>query len=153
MRSLVDILPAVTFVTPLATSPAQAQVALPWPEDQRATVTLAPVGLTATLPEGGAARLTPQRGVVGALGALREVKVDDDAVDAAWVIHSDDAGLILALVPELRALAPFSPSIDVQRGAMTIRFDADPTDDRLAAAVEGCLALWHRAVFFRMQSA
>ncbi|HEY4220120.1 MAG TPA: hypothetical protein VGO62_02230 [Myxococcota bacterium] len=91
----------------------------------------------------GTLRLRPQRGVVAALDALREIHVDDAEVDAAYVIHGTDPALLLACVPELRALAGHDTTVDVSDTAISVRCAEKES------ALIGALALWHRAAFFR----
>jgi hypothetical protein len=95
--------------------------------------------------------LRPEKGVAGAVSAVGEIEVDDDVIDAAWVIRGDDAALLVHMQPELRTLAELAPSIDVSHAKVTVQFaKIDARDPNAKRALEGALAIWHRVAFFRM---
>jgi hypothetical protein len=142
---------ALSFVEIESSEPASVVVALSM-TSEHATLTWRDGGevrMTASLPAGSDdARVTlrPQRGLRNVEAALHEIHVEDEAVDAAWVIHGSEPALLLAAVPELRALARFEPSVDVDGAKLTVAFARIDDADAIAVA----LALWHRAAFFRM---
>ncbi len=110
--------------------------------------------LEGRLPAGqGRLVLTPERGVSGAMAALREIEVDDGTVDDAWVIRGDGPALLLALVPALRALAPTAPTIHVEDELLRVRFDRAVPLVELGSSVHDALALWERAASFRLGAA
>ncbi len=165
MTSLVAAVPFVRIEGAPDPSAFALQVALDFAEEWHARLTwtpgtsgLAALELRAPLPgehaEGGGLpriRITPQRGVRGAVEALSEVKVEDDVVDAAFVIHADDPALLVAAVPELKALAPMAARVTVDGEGLHVRFE-DLAADAVAAAVEGALSLWHRTHFFLLSA-
>jgi hypothetical protein len=138
---------ALTFVEVESESAETAIVALSMTSEHATITWAAELAIAASLPEGdGKISLKPQRGIANVEAALGEIHVHDEAVDAAWVIHGSEPALLIAAVPELRALARFAPSVDVDRTSLTISFGH--VDD--ASAIAAALSLLHRAVFFRM---
>jgi hypothetical protein len=93
--------------------------------------------------------LRPEKGVAGAVSAVGEIEVDDDAIDAAWVIRGDDAALLVHMQPELRALADLAPLVDVAHGKVTVKF-VKLAHENEKRALEGALSVWHRVAFFRL---
>ena len=110
--------------------------------------------LECRLPPGeGRLVLAPERGLGGAVAALSEIEVDDQAVDDAWVIRGDGPALLLALVPALRALARAAPAIEVKDELLRVGFARPVALVELGAQLHGALALWACAVAFRQGAA
>lgn len=154
--ALADAARASPFVSVLDEGPLRVTVTLVFTELQATIAWSSPeaprqLTLQGALPaaEGATLSFRPQRGLGGALEAIGEIELDDEAVDAAWVIRGNDAGLVLQLLPELRALATLAPAIVVEPAAVAVSYH-ELSLENAQRAVEGALAVWHRIAFFRL---
>jgi hypothetical protein len=109
------------------------------------------LSIEGALPAGpGRLRLSPERGLSGAITALGEIEVHDPVVDDAWVIRGDGPALLLALMPALAPLAADAPEIAVEETSVRIRYGRPVASTALAERVHAALALWERAASFRL---
>ncbi|MCC7074419.1 MAG: hypothetical protein IT383_24140 [Deltaproteobacteria bacterium] len=110
--------------------------------------------LEGQLPAGpGRVTLTPERGLAGAVAALREIELGDALIDDAWVVRGDGPALLLALAPPLRALAPHAPTVTVDGEVLRVSFGAPITRAELGTRLHEAFALWERATSYRQGAA
>src|SRR6476619_5142499 len=113
--NVLDVVKALSFVTVVDAAPEGLTLRLSFSDrDAKLTWTSLPDGTLAELSLKGALpsaenastiSLRPQRGIARNVeAAVSEIHVDDEAVDAAFVIHGDEPALLVAALPELRAL-------------------------------------------------
>lgn len=154
--ALVDAVRASSFVTVTEEDPFRVAMTLSFTE-YGATLAWSSLEapwrlkLQGALPLAAERTLTlrPQQGLGGAFDAIGEIALDDKEVDAAWVVRGNDPGLVLQMLPELRALAALAPSILVTAASIEVFYE-ELDAEKAKRAVEGALALWHRVVFFRL---
>lgn len=110
--------------------------------------------LEGQLPAGpGRVALTPERGLAGALAALREIELGDLVIDDAWVVRGDGPALLLALAPALRALAPSAANVTVVDQQVRVAFGAPIERAELAARLHDAFAVWAAAASYRQGAA
>lgn len=112
------------------------------------------LSLACRVPTGaGQLALAPERGMGGAVAALREIEVDDTVVDDAWVIRGDAPALLVALLPALRALAHAAPTVTLDADSLRVTFALPIPHLELGTHVHQALALWERVASFRLSAA